>query len=163
MSGLCYSFLRCLSQKCASFLPPLQISRECGVTRLDYIKCVRKCRRKTSRNREALVRRIIKTWPRMSSALHTGCGATFTQANICSAFFQPLVQSCLETRRPSANNIFIQLCSRFTVRAITKCTVHANFPRGRGGYFQRMNIDFPLDLCTVEEHDNERSSVVSPL
>lgn len=33
-------------------------------------------------------------------------------------------------------------------------TAHANFSEGKG-YFQRMKIDFPLDLCIIKEHNNE--------
>lgn len=34
-------------------------------------------------------------------------------------------------------------------------TVHANFFSEGKGYFQRMKIDFPLDLCIIKEQNNE--------
>lgn len=48
------------------------------------------------------------------------------------------------------------MCSPFSqCRAITKCST-CQFSKGKG-YFQRMKIDFPLDLCIIKEHNNETS------
>lgn len=80
----------------------------------------------------------------------------FVRMFVCSALSELDVQGerkweyqCL--RQVATVSLFI--CNRFSWSGQLQNTVHASLLRERLIFFQRMKIDFPLDLCIIKEHN----------
>ncbi len=183
---LLFFFLRCLSWKCASFLPPLQISAlsELGVmgqqtetgpaVSLDYIK----------RTPDAAAGRQAGT-VKLCSALSPSIikKTDLERAALQRCWCQAGGKGC----KPTFSLLFVSVfvCFRLEwalysgwdkiriseLMSTGNCIIiHLQSSLGAGqlqnrvhaifwwkGYFQRMKTDLPPNLCVIKEHNNETS------